>query len=445
MAPPKAFNGTLIQCEDDITDGISSFNLNESFDYIVRGDQDVFLQFYTSLDDALNHENSIGSNFRNTTNPQTVYVEVIHNGFRVFIGDEVSISHDCSTTVELTLIVSNEQTSMLQFTSCDELGSEDGINTFSVNDFTPQVLASLPGGLDLSVSYYRDYDYAFLERFPIENTYTNRTPYTQTIYYRVENAGICYGINEIQLTINKLPNIETAFSTFYCLNDFPLPITLDSAIIDNSPNDFTYNWSTGENTYEIQVNEIGSYTVTATNANGCSKERTITVEASNTATFQSIEIVDASLNNSINIIATGEGEYQYALYDQFNNLYFDFQSNNIFDNVSPGIYTVHIKDVKNNCGIVQKQVSVIGFPKFFTPNNDSYHDTWQIAGVSGMIQPNSKILIYNRYGKLLKQLSPLSKGWDGTYNGKLLPNDDYWFAVTLQDGRIFKNHFALIR
>ena len=105
----------------------------------------------------------------------------------------------------------------------------------------------------------------------------------------------------------------------------------------------------------------------------------------------------------------------------------------------------NIRDLKNDCGVSQKLVSVIGFPKYFTPNNDGIHDTWQIAGVSGAFQPNSKILIYDRYGKLLKQLNPSSKGWDGTLNGKVLPNDDYWFAVKLQDGRIFKNHFSLKR
>ena len=441
---PLASNGTLIQCEDDITDGKSLFNLNESFGNIVRGDQDVFLRFYTSPDDALNHKNSIESNFRNTTNPQTVYVEVINNSLVFVPGDDIPPSSDCSTIVELTLVVSNEQTSMLQFTSCDELDSEDGINTFDVNDFTPQVLASLPGGLDLSVSYYQDYDDAFLERVPIENTYTNTTPYSQTIYYRVENAGDCYGINEFQLSINKLPNLETVFSTFYCLNDFPLPITLDSGIIDNPPSDFTYDWSTGENTYEIQVNEIGSYTVTATNINGCSKERTITIEASNIATIESVEVIDVSKNNVITVLVSGEGEYDYALQDEY-GLYISYQSSNSFENIDPGIYTINVRDLKNDCGITQGLVSVIGFPKYFTPNNDGIHDTWQVAGVSGVFQPNTKVLIYNRYGKLLKQLNPTGKGWDGTLNGKALPNDDYWFAVKLQDGRIFKNHFTLKR
>jgi gliding motility-associated-like protein len=55
------------------------------------------------------------------------------------------------------------------------------------------------------------------------------------------------------------------------------------------------------------------------------------------------------------------------------------------------------------------------------------------------------IYIFDRYGKLLKQLSPQSLGWDGAFNGEDLPSNDYWFYVKLQDGRIFKSHFTLKR
>ena len=102
-----------------------------------------------------------------------------------------------------------------------------------------------------------------------------------------------------------------------------------------------------------------------------------------------------------------------------------------------------VKDVKNDCGTIKDKVSVMGFPKFFTPNNDGVNDTWQVLGVSSMFQPNTRILIFNRFGKLIKELDPLGKGWNGLLNGVKLPSDDYWFAITLQDGRIFKNHFTL--
>ena len=48
-------------------------------------------------------------------------------------------------------------------------------------------------------------------------------------------------------------------------------------------------------------------------------------------------------------------------------------------------------------------------------------------------------------GKLLKDLSPLSKGWDGTYNGLTLPQDDYWFHVYFENGKSYSGHFSLLR
>ncbi|HLF53229.1 T9SS type B sorting domain-containing protein, partial [Flavobacterium sp.] len=64
-------------------------------------------------------------------------------------------------------------------------------------------------------------------------------------------------------------------------------------------------------------------------------------------------------------------------------------------------------------------------------------------------QPNAKIYIFDRYGKLIKQISPTGTGgWDGTYNGQLMPSSDYWFTVDyLETGvnKVFKAHFSLKR
>ena len=124
-------------------------------------------------------------------------------------------------------------------------------------------------------------------------------------------------------------------------------------------------------------------------------------------------------------------------------VYTNYQNSNVFENVFPGIYSVSVKDIKNDCGTVNNKVSVIGFPKFLTPNNDGKNDTWQVYGVSSMFQPNTKIQIFDRFGKLIKELNPLGEGWNGLLNGEKLPTDDYWFLVVLQDGRVFKSHFTL--
>jgi len=237
-----------------------------------------------------------------------------------------------------------------------------------------------------------------------------------------------------------LPNIQTEFETFYCLNFYPETLTLNGGVIDDVVNNYYYEWSTGETTSEIEISAPGIYTVTVSNTNGCSKFLTITVLPSNIASIRHIEITDASQNNSISVIVDGEGLYEYAL-GTINGTY---QDSNTFNALAPGLYTVYVRD-KNNCGITERLVSVIGFPKFFTPNNDTKHDYWQVYGITNDFQANASIFIFDKFGKLLVELDPLSPGWDGTYNGKNMPTSDYWFKVTLEDGRIFTNHFTLKR
>src|SRR5690606_11496043 len=249
----------------------------------------------------------------------------------------------------------------------------------------------------------------------------------------------------LPISIHPLPHILGDETTYLCLNLAPQPTTLFGGVVGDLPNNYYYDWSTGETNSFIEVNQTGAYTVTVTNTLGCSKTRTIVVEPSNIATVETIEVNDASSNNVITVVVSGEGSYEFALENANGNVTLPFQESNIFTNVPAGIYIVLISDVKNNCGIVEETVSVIGFPKFLTPNNDGYNDTWNVKGISSVFYPNSLVYIFDRQGKLLTQLDPLSTGWDGTFNGYPLPQDDYWFSVTLQDGREYKDHFTLKR
>ena len=110
----------------------------------------------------------------------------------------------------------------------------------------------------------------------------------------------------------------------------------------------------------------------------------------------------------------------------------------------PGIHIVYVKDT-NGCGTVSKEIYVLGTPKFFTPNGDGIHDYWNVQGISTASNANTVIYIFNRFGKLLKQVTPLGNGWDGTFNGIQMPADDYWFTVKFENGRTTKGHFALKR
>ncbi|EAS19414.1 hypothetical protein BBFL7_00881 [Flavobacteria bacterium BBFL7] len=67
-------------------------------------------------------------------------------------------------------------------------------------------------------------------------------------------------------------------------------------------------------------------------------------------------------------------------------------------------------------------------PDYMTPNNDGYHDFWRIDINSADVNVTG-IYIFDRYGKLLKQLSPDGIGWDATYNGNPLPSSTYWYLL----------------
>ncbi|MDO7171501.1 T9SS type B sorting domain-containing protein [Mariniflexile sp. AS56] len=429
---PAANNYTLSQCDEDgVAGGFTRFNLNEATTYLTGNDPTLSVIFYTDAARTDEITNTKAYNY-NSDAPQPVYVSVLNT------------KTGCSSTSILTLNVTTSQ--IADFTPtplCDELGSEDGINVFNLDTITTEMQASY--NFIYNITYYKTFEDALLEQNKLAISYTNKTPYSETIYARVENDNSCFGINKVILTINKLPIIQTEDSLFYCLNKFPETVTIDAGMLNDSPNNYTYQWSTGETSYQIQVNETGSYSVIVSNANGCSKERVVTVNPSNIATIGDVVIKDVTQNNTVTVLVSGEGTYEYRLLDENNNVYANFQTSNLFENVKPGIYTISVKDVKNDCGIVNDKISVIGFPKVFTPNGDGYNDTWQVYGVSKMFQPNTKILIFDRFGKLIKQIKPLEEGWNGLFNGKELPVDDYWFSVELQDGRIFKNHFSLKR
>ncbi|WP_250432801.1 T9SS type B sorting domain-containing protein [Hanstruepera flava] len=347
-------------------------------------------------------------------------------------------------TVYRTLIISEqpEELDLEPLVGCEV---DNGTAEFNLISAIPQDIIDDD---TIAISYYEDLTDA--ENFfnPIINvsTYTN-TANPQIIYVRLQNSirGDCYSISELELQVAERPIIEETDSAFFCINEPDASIFIDAGPLEDNVSNYNFLWlDSNETTYEIEVQSQGTYTVRITpintitpqNPDGCFAERVVTVSTSGIATINSIQVS----GNSATINASGIGEYEYAIDDSDG----PYQDNNSFTNLEPGIHIAYVQD-KNGCGIVQGSFSIIGFPKIFTPNGDGENDYWQVQGISGQFQPNSKIYIFDRYGKLLKSLSPASQGWDGTFNGSQMPTDDYWFSVILEDGRTYRDHFTLKR
>jgi len=279
---------------------------------------------------------------------------------------------------------------------------------------------------------------------------------TQTVTATVTNPLKldCIVNQTIEFVVNSLPSFERSDSTtIVCLNLDPIPIGVKSS----DSRTYSYTWTRNGTAFSPNIAAVdssiligvgGEYEVTAKTTDGTNSARSlkIPINESTTAIVLRKDNVVTDLtkdgNNTITIKTEtlGIGDYQYAIDD----ITGPYQDEPLFEKVRPGIHTIYVRD-KNDCGIAKIEVSVIGYKTFFTPNGDGIHDTWKILGLRADFQPKTTIYILDKYGKLIKELDPLSDGWDGTFKGKPMPSDDYWFRVTLEDGREFKSHFSLVR
>lgn len=256
----------------------------------------------------------------------------------------------------------------------------------------------------------------------------------QIIYFKIRHKRNkdCYINVSTSLIGYQIPQVELSPKYFIC-NQNSLQLIIPS-IYDS------YLWSTGGTSNSIEVLEPGNYEVTVSeNHIGkiCSLTLSTQVYPSESPIITNIDVHDlSSHNNSIEILVTGNGNYEYSL----DNIY--FQSSNIFENVPAGIQQIWVND-KNGCGKVTKDVILLSYAKYFSPNHDGINDKWYIQ--YSFLEENIQVSIFDRYNKLLKTISKREPFWDGTYNGELLPADDYWFVITRNNGKQYKGHFALIR
>lgn len=328
-------------------------------------------------------------------------------------------------------------------TVCDNDAVNDGLTSFDLTTLNSFILGTQIAP-EFSVTYYTSDTNAILGTGAITSSTST------SIFARVSNslAPTCFDIINIELIVNKLPNptptkgvICVSNTTGAILNPYTINSNLSAAL-----NSFVWtnesNVVVGNNP-SITVTIPGNYTIVATSlATGCpSKPITVAVVQSQPA-ITSFSVGDAfSESQNITIQATGSGGiYEYQI-DEGN-----YQDSNVFENISFGTHTILVRD-KNGCGTSPPiNVLVANYPHYFTPNNDGFNDYWNVVGLKQ--QPNATIYIYDRYGKLLKQISPTSQGWDGMFNGEMLPATDYWFTVNYIETnipKVFKSHFTLKR
>ena len=443
QAKPFAHTVNIPRECDDNTDGIFNFNTSNLESDLLLSQTGVSVTYFDSANNPLRDSNNnlITSPFPATflstsqtiravvtnTTPQACWFETTIQ----FIVDKSPI--DFTIPATLTSACDEETDPALQN------GEFNFTNAQAIHDL---VTFNQPSGM--VYEYYDENNVQLTTPLPNPFPVTLTKNITIVVYNPINP--ICKITKTITFNVNPVPIIEIEANELVCSNDPTFFVLLNAGIIDGTPTtNYSYVWSKDgiviptATSYTLNVNAEGIYTVKVINSFGCFRIRKINVVASDVAHFQMPTIMDLSDNNTVIINATGLGNYVYSL--DFPNTY---QTINIFTDVPAGVHTVYVKDL-NGCGTSSQVINVIGIPKFFTPNGDGFNDTWNVLGLTTTKNFNTTIYIFNRYGKLLKELSPISVGWDGTINGEALPTDDYWYTIYFEDGRTSKGHFTLKR
>jgi gliding motility-associated-like protein len=447
-------------------DGVMDFDLTTKIPEALNGqDPSAFSVFFfrTPADATANMDPIVNvTSFSNTSNPQTLYVGIENIATGCYIAsilDPVSNLYSLSFDLEV-LEGAAATTPAAPYSLCDTTGDNDGFTEFDLSAGNTALYSEILGTQTtpaFNLDFYQTPEEAeagvLATSLPIP--YTNVIN-PQIIYARVTNAlSECYDIVEVILNVEQLPviNLEDEYRLCVDINGNPIaevegemsPPVIDTGL-DPTLYDIVWEYPGGTATGpSIVALEGGTYTVTYSEPglDGCSRSIPITVTVSQPPVIYNAVLVNGAFSDAHVIQATAEGLSDNYVFQLDNG---EFIDSGTFENVRPGGHTVTFKDA-NGCGSVTIEVGVIDYPRFVTPNQDGYHDTWNIIGIAEF-DPIAKIYIFDRFGKLLKQVSPVGEGWNGTYKGNSLPSSDYWFVVEYTEEGVqkeFKGHFTLKR
>jgi gliding motility-associated-like protein len=140
---------------------------------------------------------------------------------------------------------------------------------------------------------------------------------------------------------------------------------------------------------------------------------------------------DNSGSATITKVEGGVAPYSYQLDNG------SFTTATELNNLSGGTHTLLVKDAKGCTTEVTftiDAITEIEIPNGFSPNGDGLNDKWTIKNLA-LLYPSCRVTVYNRWGSPVFESSGYTREWDGTFNGKKLPDGTYYCILELGDGQ----------
>lgn len=453
----KVFQNPIITAPSPMTscgEGTAYFNLNNRIRQITGGNPNYEVFYYENQNDW-NTNTFITNLTQYESGNKTLLVKVVD-----------PTNHYCISNTTLRLQI-NPLPGNTSAPSPIEMCNDSGFDYFDLTTRASEIMGNTTPST-ANLKYYLNENDAIRHNsnsITTPNHFRNTIADFQKIYVRVtstqhfdsESGLPCYRILELDLYVRPFPKNNLLDIYYICVdgsNNILRPADIFTHL--NSA-DYTFQWFLGANA--VPGNEItgqtrdsfstsneNHYSVRVTNITNvalCSSVFNFETRFTQTPASISanpIEIISFESNTTISaIVIPPSADYEYSIQPDY------WQESPVFNNMAGGHYVLSVRN-KNGCGETNTTFTIMDYPKFFTPNNDGHNDTWNIRGSS--VVDAMKIYIYDRYGKLLKEIAPNGDGWNGTYQGRKMPSDDYWFTLQYKkDGAVkeFKSHFTLKR
>lgn len=237
------------------------------------------------------------------------------------------------------------------------------------------------------------------------------------------------------VTINPLPQVNLGDNLVACKG---------AEITINGPLGFvSYSWSNGDETSNTTVN-AGTYTLTATDDNGCANSDEITVtESGPTANFGSTPATGSQVDAAIAFTDQSTGNPVSWSWNFGDNGAANTQNaSHAYAAQGEFVVTLTVTDA-NDCSDSESRTYTISnsvsVPNSFTPNGDGYNDLFVVKGLEAF--PNSKMMIFNRWGSEIYNTDAYANNWDG---GKY-PDGTYFYILELSTGEAMKGDVTIKR
>ena len=293
------------------------------------------------------------------------------------------------------------------------------------------------------------------------NTFLNNANslnYSGTYTLGVTDSKGCKGSTTTNLTVLPLPTATLSAN----VNNKCIPFCSTFSIagtagLQNVQWNMNNGGLVGGTTYTDCFKNSGSYILRSnfSDINGCSNTSTFVINAYPIpfADFHfgpglpiendQIEFKDGSIGPEIN---------SWSWYFATNaNTSFHQNPTYVFD--TPGSFPVTLiisnkwgcKDTVTKAIIVAEDFSLF-VPNIFTPNGDGVNDTFQPKGY-GIVKYN--LQVFDRWGEKLYETTDFTKGWDGTFKGKLSKEESYIWKIVVNNaqGKIkeYTGHVSILK